>query len=106
MTTFIVEQEKPAEYQGEYHFIITVGKNNYERPKLYIPKVLKNGKKVPTVAPGKRWYIYFRYEGKLVKLYKGLNKFRTVSDRKRVGLALQEAITEALRRGWSPLEKK
>ncbi|WP_397301616.1 tyrosine-type recombinase/integrase [Nonlabens ulvanivorans] len=77
-------------------------KPKYEKPKLFIPKVLKNGKKVASVAPGKRWYVYFRYNGKMYKFYKQMNCFKTVSERRRIGNALVGAYTTMLNRGWSP----
>jgi integrase len=95
-----------SEYQSEYHFTITLAKKNYEQPKLFIPKTLVEAKRVATVAPGKRWYVYFRFNGKLYKFYKGINQFESISDRRKVGKAMIEAYTIMLSRGWSPEESK
>ena len=100
------QEKKQSEYQREYHYTITLAKKNYEQPKLFIPKTLVKGKKVPTIAPGKRWYVYFRFNRKHYKFYKGLNDFKTVSDRRRAGKVLIEVYTEMLHRGWSPETKK
>ncbi|WP_170061706.1 tyrosine-type recombinase/integrase [Nonlabens arenilitoris] len=81
-------------------------KPKYEKPKLFIPKVLKNGKKVASVAPGKRWYVYFRYEGQQFKFYKKINTFKTVSERRSVGASLCQTYSELLSRGWSPIDEK
>lgn len=73
-------------------------------PALYIPKKTVGIKKVPDVSPGARWYVFFRYDGKLYKKKKGLNRFETIDQRKRVGLEMVGAFTDALRRGWSPVD--
>ncbi|WP_405350459.1 tyrosine-type recombinase/integrase [Nonlabens sp. Asnod3-H03] len=81
-------------------------RSNYEKPKLFIPKIIRNGKKVATIAPGKRWYVYFRYEGKLYKFYKNLNRFKTINERRRIGKGLCEIYADLLLRGWSPVDEK
>ena len=89
-----------SEYTTEYNFTIDLKDKNYTTPKLYVPKVVVKGKKVPTIAPGKRWYVYFRYHGKLYKFYKKLNNLKTVAERRKYGMALAEVYVELLNRGW------
>lgn len=88
---------------------VTGMKKRYSDPKLFIPKI--NGR--ATVKPNKRWCVYFYWRsspnGKLDKkitLYKDLNRFKTVSERKTAGKALVEGYRLALSRGWNPVEKK
>ncbi len=88
---------------------IVLERKQYSEPKLYIPKI--NGK--PSVAPEKRWYVWFLWRNpennKLdikIKRYKGLNLYKTVKERKAVGVALAKAASIALERGWNPLTKE
>lgn len=91
---------------------IIVDKKPYSEPKLYIPKEEINGKKVPTVKPGRRWYVWFYWRtesGKLdkkIKIYKGLNEYNTVQERKAAGKALAKGTWVALQRGWDPVTRK
>ena len=88
---------------------IILGKKNYSEPKLYIPTEKVNGKERPTVKPGKRWYIWFlwlnpktdNYDIK-IKFSRGLNRLKTVQERKAAGKSLKEAISLGLSRGWIP----
>jgi integrase len=95
-----------SEYTTEYNFTIDLKDKNYTTPKLYVPKVVVKGKKVPTIAPGKRWYVYFRYHGQLYKFYKKLNRFETVEIRMKFGIGMIEVYTVMLNRGWSPEKDK
>ncbi|GEM_PF-893052 len=88
---------------------IEMSQKKYTTPKMYIPK--RNGS--PTIASGKRWYIYCYYRnpetGKLEKTTlpgKGLNRYKTVKERKAAGKALIEAYTIALARGWNPVTRR
>lgn len=84
-----------------------MAKKHYSDPVLYIPKI--NGK--PTVAPGNRWYVYFYLRddsGKLTikQMYtRGINRLKTVKERKEVGKAMVQAYRDALERGWDPITK-
>ncbi len=89
-------------------FTIEMDKRQYSDPKLYIPKI--NGK--PSVGPGKRWYVWFLWRNpeskKLdikIKFSKGINTFKTVKERKKVGTALVKAYSKALDAGWNPIHK-
>lgn len=89
-------------------FSITISMDNkkYSKPYLYIPK--KNGK--ATIAKGMRWAIWCYWEVDGVKKKvplpgKGLNRLKTVQERKSAGNALVEAYTIALSRGWNPMTK-
>ena len=91
-------------------FRIVLDKKQYSEPELYIPKERINGKEVPTVKPGKRWYVWFLWRNpetdKLdikIKKYKGLNRYKTVKERKAVGEAMKKALSAALERGMNPL---
>lgn len=84
-------------------------KNRYSEPVLFIPKV--NGK--PSVAPGKVWYVSFYWrtypQGPLDKKFtfqRGINRYKTVKERKIAGKSLRDGYAEALRRGWNPETKK
>lgn len=78
------------------------------RAKLYVPKELRNGRKVPSVSPGARWYVYFRYRNpitqklELKKYKKGINIYKTVKDRKYHGEIVVTAFNHLLDNGWSP----
>lgn len=93
---------------GPTSFTIEMDKRQYSDPKLYIPKV--NGK--PSVAPGKRWYVWFLWRNpetkKLdikIKFSKGINQYKTVKERTQVGKSLVKAYTIALEKGWNPVDK-
>jgi len=84
---------------------ISMVKKRYSTPKLYIPRV--NGK--PTVAPGKRWYVYIHWrsdpDGPLDKKYtftKKINRLKTVKERRAAGKHLASILSLALERGWVP----
>ena len=100
-----IELKKQSETVTEtFSLTITMDKKKYSKPHLYIPK--KNGK--PTVT--KRWSVscYYEVDGKKQKVPlpgKGINRFKTVQERKAAGKALVEAYTIALARGWNPLTK-
>jgi len=104
------EQYFRIEPTNEPTFIqITLIKKKYSEPKLYIPTVPKNGKKVPSVAPGKRWYVWFLWRnpetGNLdikKKVYKNINLLKTTKERKNFGKALIKATGIALDKGWNP----
>jgi len=88
---------------------ITLDKIQYSQPKLYIPTEKVKGKKIPTIKPGKRWYVWFLWRnpetGNLdekIKLYKNINRAKTVKERKAIGTALVKATEIALDRGWNP----
>ncbi len=91
------------------HKIITIDMavKKYTDPKLYIPKI--NGK--PTVAPGKHWYVWFRWtysdgSRQKFKYSKKINFLKTVQERKAAGEALKKGLAVALDRGWVPGNKK
>ena len=87
-----------------FSLTISMEKRKYAKPHLYIPK--KNGR--PTVT--KRWAIwcYYEVEGKKEKVPlpgKGINRLKSVKERKAAGKALVEAYSIALARGWNPTTK-
>ena len=84
---------------------------NYTVPKLFIPKDA-NGK--PTVAKGKYWYIYYYYRNPITKKFdrsypiiekKGINRLKTVQERKKFGLELVNTYHELLKDGFSPYDE-
>lgn len=83
-------------------------KKRYTPPKLYVPKTVKNGRKVPDVSAGARWYVYFRFRhpvsDKLVlkKYKKGLNHYKTAGERLHFGAKLVAAYTQLLESGFNP----
>lgn len=81
---------------------------NYSEVKLFVPKDEK-GK--PSVAPGKHWYVYFYYRNPETGKYDttskfdfkhGINRFKTVSERKKFGKNLCEVYRDLLKQGWNP----
>jgi len=101
------------EHKSEHEIIqIVYEKKLYTEPKLYIPKQTVNGKRKPTVAKGKRWYVYFRYYNRETgnvdirkQYYRNINRFDTVAERTAIGKALLKAYSMALENGWNPLTK-
>ncbi len=69
---------------------------------------------VPSVAPGDRWYVYYRFRnpvtGKMdlpqLKLYRDINRLKTVAERKRYGHALAASLLMALQEGFNPYDKQ
>ncbi|RRO19690.1 tyrosine-type recombinase/integrase [Flavobacteriaceae bacterium 14752] len=84
----------------------------YTLPKLFIPKD-KNGK--PTVAKGKYWYVYYYFRNPETNaldskskfaVKHGINRLKTVAERKKYGKNLIEVYTELLASGFNPYEKQ
>lgn len=93
-------------------FKIVLEKKQYSEPKLYIPTEVVNGKRIPTAKPGKRWYVWYLWRNpatnkldQKIKIYKDINRFKTVKERKAIGEALVKATSLALERGLNPLGK-
>ncbi len=98
---------------GHVDITINIMAQKYSTPKLHIPKELANGKKRPTVAPGKKWYVYFYFDdpntGKRkqpFKVYRGINEFKSVSERKRYGAALISTVAMMLADGMDSYDEK
>ncbi len=90
-------------------FTIVPLKMDYTIPKLYIPKIKVNGKKVTTLK--KRWCVYFYFRNPITKKYDsrskfkfflGINRYKTISGRKLFGNALIGSLTEMLKEGYDP----
>lgn len=91
--------------------VITSKRMDYSLPKLYIPKIAKGDKKVPTLE--KPWYVYFYFtnpktgkkdsNSKFIRKH-GINQYKTVSQRKKFGKSLIEAYTSLLTKGYNPYE--
>jgi integrase len=86
-------------------FSLNMESNQYSEVKLYIPKV--NGK--PSVASGKRWYVWFLWRNPETKnldmkfkFYRKLNLKKTVRERKILGKAMVKAYEILLAEGWNP----
>lgn len=102
--------ENAPENVPKIHIIQAMAKK-YTLPKLYIAKD-KNGK--PSVATGKHWHVYFYYrnpdtnkldsKSKFVLKF-GINKFKTVQERKAFGKHLIEVYTDLLKNGYNPYSK-
>lgn len=86
---------------------IKMGTRDFSEVKLYIPK--ENGK--PSVAPGKRWYVYFYYRNPTTnkmekfKEYCGINAYKTVAERKQAGTGWVDAFNVLLNQGMNPFDK-
>lgn len=85
-------------------------KKVFTNPKVYIPKKLENGKKVPNID--KHWYVYYYFRnpntGNLDKFIEkqGINRIKTVSERKKFANALKKALLKFLQEGNSPFKTK
>lgn len=80
-------------------------KRRYSEPKLFIPRV--NGR--PSVAKGMSWCVYFYWRSKKngaldkkFTFYKGINRLKTIAERRAAGASLVAAYKTALERGWNP----
>jgi len=108
---FIAETTKVHEKVPNVKIIVLTERNHSE-VKLYIPKKLVNGKKVPSVDPGARWYVYFYLTslktGERRKfIYKrGINRYKKISERKAYGRALIQALSELLDEGFNPFREE
>lgn len=82
---------------------------NYSKPKLFIP-LDKDGN--PTIERGADWFVYCYFRnpttGKMhntpFKLRKGINRYKTVKERKAFGKKLLIAFTELVESGYTPYE--
>jgi integrase len=86
-------------------------KSMYTDPKIFIPKVKnETGKMVPTIAPGKYWYVKYSYRdpasGKLKEFRekKGINTIKSITLRTRAVKNLHKAVLKYLQLGYSPFE--
>ncbi|WP_299833801.1 site-specific integrase [uncultured Tenacibaculum sp.] len=83
-------------------------KKMFSEPILYIPKI--KGTNKPDIS--KPWYIsyYFRnpFTGEMEKIIekKGLNRIKTITERKKVGNHLRKARLRLLQEGYNPFEEK
>jgi integrase len=99
-----------AEYRIEYRSELKKRlKPLYSIPKLSIPKKVINGKKVPTIAKGKRWYVYFYFidpgtgkYGKPFKIYRDINSFPSIKERTALGNFYKDAVHNWLKNGFDP----
>jgi hypothetical protein len=83
----------------------------YTDPKIFIPKVRNEaGKMVPTIAPGKYWYVKYSFRdpasGKLKEFRekKGINTINSVALRTRAVKTLYKAVLKYLQLGYSPFK--
>ncbi|AWG25983.1 tyrosine-type recombinase/integrase [Flavobacterium kingsejongi] len=53
--------------------------------------------------PDKQWFIFFRYQGKLIKYKKGINYIKNFKERSLAANALKSALYQKLKQGWNPL---
>lgn len=67
-------------------------KSNYT-----IPKVVKYD------DPKKPWFVYFRYDGKLLRFKKGINYIENLKKRESEANLLRDALLQELKEGWNPL---
>lgn len=88
---------------------IKLMQKQYSLPKIYIRR---DANKTPIVGPGNNWYVYYYYRdpdsNKMKKfIYKyGLNRFKTISERKHYAKQIVEALTELLESGYNPFLKE
>lgn len=80
----------------------------YSLPKLYIKRDANNK---PLIGPGNNWHVYYRFRnpktGKLDKFTckYGINRLKTVAERKNYGNQIIQAVTELLESGYNPFNK-
>lgn len=65
-----------------------------------VPKVAKYGQ------PGKDWFVWFRYNGRLKTYKKGINYIKDLDVREKEAEALRTALHRRLREGWNPFGDK
>lgn len=107
-------EKKPSVYANVYAsqkiLIIDRMAKDYTIPKLYIPK---DGNGKPSVAPGANWYVWYYFRNpatgrldrtKPVILKGGINRYKTVRERKAFGKQLVVATLGLLKDGYSPFE--
>jgi integrase len=92
------------------HIIDTIV-SQYSKVKLFIPKTVKGNKKVPCVATGCSWYVYYyfrnpetgKFDSRSKFDYKhGINRYKTIAQRKAFGEKLVIAYTTMLDNGYNP----
>ena len=85
---------------------------DYTPVKLYIPKEIKNGRKV--ISLKKQWYVWFRYrnpdtgkfDNKSKFNYKfGINTYKTIPGRKNFARMFIHVLTEMLEDGFNPFTR-
>lgn len=84
----------------------------YSEPKLYIPKEVNKGGSLREPSLKKRWYVYYYFRdpstGQMskqpFKVYKGLNRLKTVSERKAAGKMLVNVTKRLLSENYNPYE--
>jgi integrase len=52
----------------------------------------------------KKWFVYFRYNGKVFKHWAGINKHKSKAARLKEAIATRNALIIALEKGWSPIK--
>ena len=70
------------------------------KPKFSIPKLIKYDNL------DKTWYVYFRYDGKVVKKTEEMNRIRSRKERLQFGEVLAAALHQRLKEGWNPIVKE
>ena len=91
---------------------INILKKMFTKPKIFIPKIEKNGKLIPTIEKGKYWYVYYFYRnpttGLLEKFVEkqGINTIKTLTERHQYAKNLQKAVLLFLQKGYSPFEER
>lgn len=67
---------------------------------------MKSNWTVPKVTkyddPGKPWFVWFRFNGKLIKYKKGINYVKDLKLREKEANALCEALHKQLKQDWNP----
>lgn len=85
-------------------------KKLYSKAAIYEAKKLVDGVKIPCTETGYSWhvYYYFRcpYDDKMKKFIakKGINNYKTVTERRRAANNLRRAIDSFLQDGYNPFE--
>jgi integrase len=67
------------------------------KPVYSVPKLIKYDDLKKT------WYVYFRYNGKVIKKTEGMGYIHSRKEREHTGLALAKALHQRLKEGWNPL---
>jgi len=67
------------------------------KPAYSIPKLVKYDDLKKT------WYVYFRYNGKVIKFTKDINRLKSKKERIFYGEALAKATLQRLKEGWIPV---
>ncbi|TXN36901.1 tyrosine-type recombinase/integrase [Flagellimonas hymeniacidonis] len=109
----IIKKRLGEKHVNEYVNIISkFAIKMYSEPRLYIPKEVNKDGSLGTPSLKKRWYVYYYFRdpstGQMskqpFKVYKGLNRLKTVSQRKAAGKMLVNVTKRLLSENYNPYD--